>query len=98
MPFLAGLLKHLIALDGTSSAGAADGQLHRQNRCAHDNQEQQVEKDEDTAAVQAGNERELPDIADTDCASRTDQKKAEAGTKGFSFHIISSSLDMHKYA
>ena len=74
------------------AAAAAHRQLHGENGHAHDQQKQQVKQHEHTAAVGAGNIRELPHIADTDGTAGTDQQEAQSGFKAFSFHKKPSSF------
>ena len=86
VPLLSGLFQLAVGQHGAFASCAADGQLHRQNRHAHDQQADQIQEDKESAAVFAGDIGKAPDIADADGAARADEQKPEAGTEGFALH------------
>ena len=73
VPLAAGALQGLVAQHGALSAGAAHRQLHGQDRRAHQNEKQQIEQDEHTAAVLPCDIWKFPDIPDADGTPRADQ-------------------------
>ncbi len=78
MPFTAQLLQSFVGMHGALSAGAPDRQLHRHNRHAHAEQEDQIEKNEQAAAILSYYIWETPYVTDTNGAPRTDQDKSQS--------------------
>ena len=78
VPLAALWFQRLVGAAGGTVPGAADGQLHGQDRQAHQHQENQVEQDKDTAAVLACDGGEAPDVADADGTARADKDEAKA--------------------
>ena len=74
-------LQRFISKHSAFFAGASDGKLHRQNRNAHDQQADQIDQHEQTAAIQTGDIRETPDIADADGAACAYEQESQTGTK-----------------
>ena len=81
VPFLAGLFEGLIRQHGALFARAAHGQLHRENRDAHDEQADEVDKHKKAAAIFARHIRKPPDVANADGAPGADEQKAQPGTE-----------------
>ena len=86
VPFGAGLLQRLVGFDHALAAAAANREFHGHDGDAHDDEEQQIEDDEDAAAVRAGDVGEFPYVADTDGAACADEQEAKSRFKIFSFH------------
>jgi len=86
-PMPAGALrrKHAAFVDGAGAAGAAYRELYGKQRNAEYKQEKNVYKDKDTAAVQAGDIRKFPDVADADRTSCGQHDKSKARSQCFSF-------------
>ena len=80
--------QRLIALDGTLTTCASDSKLHREDRNAHNDQEDQIKEDEHSSTVLTRNERELPHITDTDRTSGGHQQESETRFKILSFHNL----------
>ena len=85
----------LIALDGTLTTCASDSQLHREDRNAHNDQEDQIKEDEHSSTVLTRNERELPHITDTDRTSGGHQQESETRFKILSFHNLPPPAAVH---
>ena len=81
MPFAVLGFQCLVRPHRTLPAGTAHRQFHRQHRHPHDDQEQQVEQHKNATAVGTGHPGELPDVANTDRTTGTDENEAEAGGK-----------------
>ena len=90
VPLAAGFFQGLVSSNSALAAGAAYGQLHGQDRHAHDEQKQQVNQNEQTAAVLSGDVGKFPNVADANGTSGADQNEAKAGFKAFSFHFTPS--------
>ena len=77
---------------GAAAARTPHGQLHRQHRDPHAEQEQQIEQHKHTAAALAGQGGEPPDIADADGAARADQDEAQPRSERCTFFQENSSF------
>ena len=85
MPLTSLRFQCLIGAHGTLMRCPSDGELHREHRDPHDDQKNQIEQYEDTAAVLSDEIRKLPYVSDADGTSGTDQDEADAGLKAFPF-------------
>jgi hypothetical protein len=85
VPFASRRLESFIALNYALPARSPDRQLHREDRRSHNDEENQIEKNEDASAVRARDIRELPHVSDTDRSACADQQETKPRFKIFSF-------------
>ena len=82
MPFQPLILrKRLIGAEDIAAARPAERKLHDHDRKTERDQEKQIDQHEDRAAVLAADERETPDVAETDRTARRKQNETEPGTE-----------------
>ena len=87
MPFLSRFFQGVVQPYRTLAGGASQGEFNGHHRDSQNNQKKQIEEHKGPAAVLAGHIRKFPDIADADGTAGAEQKKAEAASKTFPFHI-----------
>jgi hypothetical protein len=86
MPAASLWLKLMVKLNDALLAGSAERELHRHNRDSHDDEKQEIDQNEDAAAVLTDHIRKLPNVPDADRAAGAEQNKAKTAAESFSFH------------
>ena len=66
MPLATRFLQCFIPQHRALAACSSDGQLHRQHRNSHTQQEYQIQDDKNAASILSCHERKTPDVSDTD--------------------------------
>ena len=77
VPLLARLFQRLIGAHRAFAAGAAHCKLHGHNGQAQNDEEQQIEQHEGTAAALPRHIGEFPDVSDADGTARREQDEAQ---------------------
>ena len=84
VPFGARFFQRFVASDHALAAAPADRQLHGHDGDAHNDEEDEIPDDEDTAAVRPCYVGEFPNVSDADGAARAHQQETKSRFKTLS--------------